>query len=1601
MSLTLNQMQRFTKRFRERGGLAERLAGLLFERAAPELLEQFEPDTLTALGRGALAFLESPGDLKVRVYNPEFGTHGWTAPYTVLELALPDRPFIVDSVRTALRRRGLEPQHVLHPVVNVVRENGKITELADAAPSSSGERLAYELFFVAPSGSKTDRDALEAAVRDVLNDVLLATRDHHAMRTRAAALGRELGELADAAEGDYKDELLEYAALLDWLTDDHFVFLGYREYDILEHEGVPSLRATPGSGLGILSKPSSAYEAPTPLADLQGGLRERVLGGRVVTVSKTNAEATVHRGARMDYLGIKRLGGGAVVGERRFVGLWTSKALAAPVEAVPVLRRKLRLVLELDGAEPGSHDFKALVSVFGSLPRDELFWSDAPRLLADIRTVMAGPGGVRLTLRPDPLARGVAVMVIMPRERFNAPVRRRVQAYLAKELAATHTDYQLAMGDDEEGVRLHFFFSTPADYRGLSVGALETGVAALTRTWDDRLGDLLRQGRGRVAGGRLAARYLGAFDERYRADTAPETALRDVERLESLASAPFVVNLLNPHDPAHTSQQGLGREASHLEVYHRGRTLVLSDVLPLLENLGLRVLEQVSYTFGLKTADLSTEERQALGFGETAGDFYARGLDIFRVQDAAGQPLTVERDGDRLRAALTALLTGEAENDRLNRLVLSAGLGVRQVALLRTLNMVAAQLSPSVSRTFIADAMLNHPGLAARLMELFELKFAPGVTDREASLEAAQASFDEGLQAVSSLAEDGALRALADLVGAAVRTNYFLDKPYISLKLESARVAQMPEPRPLFEIAVAAPHVEGVHLRGGRVARGGLRWSDRPDDFRTEVLGLMKTQTTKNAVIVPVGSKGGFVLKGAPTDRDALQTFVREQYQTYLRGLLDLTDNLVNGQVVHPAGLVIYDPPDPYLVVAADKGTATFSDLANEVAAEYGFWLGDAFASGGSRGYDHKAEGITARGAWEGVKRHFLELGVDVLKEPVTAFGVGDMSGDVFGNGLLYTRTIKLQAAFNHLHIFLDPNPDPEASYAERERLFRLPRSSWEDYNRARISEGGGVFSRTAKSVPLSPQVRAMLGVDAAALSGQDLVRAILKMPADLFWNGGVGTYVKASFETHAEVGDSSNNAVRADAGELRVRVVGEGGNLGFTQRGRVEYALAGGRLNTDAVDNSAGVDMSDHEVNLKIALGPLVENGALSETARNDLLKEMTAEISALVLNDNAQQALALSLAQRRAERDPALFASLQDYLAERGGLRPDLEALPSTKTALTRPYTRPELAVLMAYTKLGLSRRLLETDFPDEPHFQRYLHNYFPKALRERFPEAIAAHPLRREIIAAQFTNTVVGTLGVSFVHRALRQTGSSPAAVVRASLVALELLAAPKLAADILGSGADTDAQYAELDLLSRAVEAVVSWLLRGGVRVDPLPAFMAAYQQPLQTLRRDLGDLLVGEELKRFEVRLEGVQGTFAPTLAADLASLAYLPGLLGAVRAAERSSTDLVAAARGFYALSDRLSLGALRDALLALPTRDKWEKVALGGLVIDLRRVQLELCVRFLKSGERTLEAFFARHEATLRRYDATLAEVQADDALGLASGGVLRGVLEELLAAA
>ena len=1571
----------------------------LFEKAGVGFLSLFDTEDLAAIARSSLRFVDRrrKEEIKVRVYNPTPGRHGWKADFTVVEILLQDRPFLVDSVPGCLASLGLELVDFLHPVIRIRRDGtGKLQRVKPQPDESTLE--AYELFLVRQV-ERSHHKQIKNRVMSVLGDVVLTSIDYPAMKHKALDLSDYLkGLAAEAGAGlpfqEGAVDLREYASFVEWLLADNFVFLGYREYRISDHKGRRCMQTRPGSGLGILRRiENSAYFKATPLEKIPKKLRKRMTSGPVLMVTKTNAESTVHRPVRMDYIGVKVYDeSGRPAGERRFLGLFTSRALSTSVELIPLLRRKLKQVLALDGGVEGSHDFKQVTAIFNSIPRDELFWSPSDQLHRDIRTIMGieRQRRVRLTARPDPLGRGLALMVIIPRDRFSTKVRQRIQGFLAERLQADHVDYHLAMGEGDAKARLHFFFTTELTIDAVDLPGLDRQIAEFTRSWEEDVLDEMLKRHDRSEARRLVDGYAKAFEEGYRVEMSTQLAARDIENLEALGDDPYLVDLVAR---ARGSDQVV---STQVRIYHQQSTLVLSEVFPILENLGLRIIEQISY---------SPDGGRVLPEGSRNPSL---GIDIFRVLDHSGSPIDVDRLGKVLTEALLELLYGRAANDRLNRLVLRAGMSVRQVAVLRTYRAYLSQVQAATSLSFVADALVKHPGCARAIYEFFEARFgASGNGSRKTAVAKARLAFDEQLAPVSSLSEDETLGTLLRIVAATVRTNFFLGHPRIALKIDSSKVPVMPDPRPLFEIFVGSPGMEGIHLRGGRVARGGIRWSDRPDDFRTEVLGLMKTQMTKNAVIVPVGSKGGFVLKNPPAERTELREHVREQYQTFVRGLLDLTDNLVEGEIVPPRGLVIYDEADPYLVVAADKGTARFSDLANQISQEYRFWLGDAFASGGSQGYDHKREAITARGSWECVRRHFREIGIRFGEEVVTVAGIGDMSGDVFGNGMLYSERIRLLAAFNHLHIFLDPSPDPETNFGERRRLFETPGSTWEDYDPKLISRGGGVYSRHAKLIKLSAAVRKMLDLkDETSLSGRALIRAILKMEVDLLWNGGIGTYVKSSSERHGDVGDQSNDNVRVNASQIRARVVGEGGNLGFTQLGRIEYGLRGGQINTDAIDNSAGVDMSDHEVNIKILLQLPVQAGGLSLEDRNRLLKEMTDEVSRLVLEDNYSQSLCLSLAEERSRADLSLFESLQEHLSDRGDLDRVVEELPDGRTYRERAgqhlgLTRPELAVLLAYTKMALTRHLLLSNLPDQEFVQDYLSDYFPTLLMERYSEWARAHRLRREIIACQLTNLVVDKVGIAFIHGMIRDTGATPPEVVQAAVAALVILDLGSFLQQIfaLDDKVAAESQYRALRDVDRAVRGIVQWILLGDVDLDRLSEFVEHHRPPMTKLRKRMARFLPRAEKTLYSEKAQKfVEDGFPKRLSGQVASLDYLPSSMGLIHAADSTSATLEEAARAFYALGDKLHLGVQRDAIRSLPRKSKWEKIAATSLIMDLRSVQRQITIEFLKARSRreglTLDAFLERDQRTYDRFEQAIWDPESNPEMALAKAGVVTRML-------
>jgi glutamate dehydrogenase len=1506
----------------EQAARLEALIRIYYGAGAPEDLLQRNASDLygAALSHLNFAARRAPGEAKVRVYTPQLEEHGWTSTHTVVELVNDDMPFLVDSVSMELNRLGSGVHLIIHPVARVRRDETGL--LLDVLPfDTPAEDAQLESFLHAEVVRETDPehlDRLRAGLERVLEDVRAAVEDWPAMVARAREV---IADLERGLQTVDPEELAESKALLEWIVDNHFTFLGYREYDLVSENGEHGLRRVPDTGLGILRNgDDEAAEGVVKLAP------EAVALARAkdpLVLTKANSRATVHRPSYLDYVGVKRFDeSGEVVGERRFLGLYTSTAYSASPHDIPLLRRKVRKVRERSGLPPGSHDDKALLEVLESLPRDELFQISDDDLF-DIAMGIVRLGErqrVRLFVRRDTFGRFLSCLVFVPRERFNTQVREKIEEILQEVFEGVSADYTVRLSASVLA-RMHFvIYTRPGAKREYDVPEIEARLVEATRTWVDDLGDALVEHLGEERGTELFALYRDAFPAAYRDDFTPEAAVLDVERMERL----------DPEgDLAMTLYRPLEAEPDFfvLKLLRSGQPILLSDVLPLLEDMGVKVYDERPYEI------------------DRAGPVDAWIYD-FGLTHAEG-PLDLDRVGEAFKDAFARAWRGEIEVDGFNRLVLSAGLTWREIAVLRALAKYLRQAGSTFSQAYMEETLSANPEIVRNLVDLFKVRFDPARGDGpEDEADEIAARIEKEVDAVASLDDDRILRSFLRLVQATLRTNYFQvaddgqPKAYLSFKFDPALVPDLPLPRPMYEIWVYSPRTEGVHLRGGRVARGGIRWSDRREDFRTEILGLMKAQMVKNAVIVPVGAKGGFVVKRPPSDREALRDEVVACYRILMQGLLDLTDNLVGGETVPPRDVVRYDDDDPYLVVAADKGTAKFSDLANSVAAEYGFWLGDAFASGGSAGYDHKAMGITARGAWESVKRHFRELGVDVQTTEVTAVGIGDMAGDVFGNGMLLSRHLKLVAAFNHEHIFLDPDPEPEASFKERERLFNLPRSSWADYDPEVISAGGGVFPRSAKSIPLSPEVRRRLGVESEALPPNDLIRAILTAEVDLLWNGGIGTFVKASSESHLDVGDKANDGLRADGKDIRARVVGEGGNLGLTQRGRIEYALAGGRIYTDAIDNSAGVDCSDHEVNIKILLGGVVADGDMTEKQRNELLAEMTDDVARLVLRNNYRQTQAISLATSQASSMLGVHSRLIQHLEQTGRLRRELAALPSEEVIAERGgLVAPELAVLLAYAKIELFDALVASDLPDDPYMANELVRYFPRVLSERFRERMDSHRLRRELIATYVTNSLVNRAGITFAFRLAEETGAHASDIARAYTVAREVfdLRALWTAIEDLDDAIPAEVQLAMLLEGRKLVERATRWLVRSRPRPIEIEEEIAYFAPGAALLTEALPRLLLGADLAAVERKTtEYVKGGAPKELAARVAGLGAMFSALDIVEVATAAGEPTEEVAAVFHGVGARLQLQWLRDAITALPRDNRWQTLARAALRDEL-----------------------------------------------------------------
>ncbi|UFQ15997.1 MULTISPECIES: NAD-glutamate dehydrogenase [Streptomyces] len=1584
---------------------------------APEDLADRDPVDVfgAAFSHYRLAENRPQGTANVRVHTPTVEENGWTCSHSVVEVVTDDMPFLVDSVTNELSRQGRGIHVVIHPQVVVRRDvTGKLLEVL---PTEAGVERPHdalvESWIHVEMDRETDRADLKQITADllrILSDVRETVEDWEKMRDAALRIADELP--SEPTADDLRDQEVEEAReLLRWLADNHFTFLGFREYRLTEDD---SLAAVPGTGLGILRADPHHGDDHHPVSPsfnrLPADARAKAREHKLLVLTKANSRATVHRPSYLDYVGVKKFDAeGNVVGERRFLGLFSSAAYTESVRRVPVIRRKVAEVLKGAGFSANSHDGRDLLQILETYPRDELFQTPADELRSIVTSVLylQERRRLRLYLRKDEYGRYYSALVYLPRDRYTTGVRLRIIDILKEELNGASVDFT-AWNTESILSRIHFVVRVPKgaevpDLSDADVERIEQRLVDAARSWADGFAEALTAECGEERAAELLRRYGSAFPEGYKADHSPRAAVADLQHLEQLGHGDkdFALSLYEP--------VGAGPGERRFKIYRSGEQVSLSAVLPVLQRLGVEVTDERPYE--LRCADRSNAW------------IYDFGLRMPKSPNGGGDYLA--DDGrERFQEAFAAAWTGAAEVDGFNSLVLRAGLNWRQAMVLRAYAKYLRQAGATFSQDYMEDTLRNNVHTTRLLVSLFEARMSPdhqraGTELTDGLLE----ELDGALDQVASLDEDRILRSFLTVIKATLRTNFFQKTEsgephtYVSMKFDPQAIPDLPAPRPAYEIWVYSPRVEGVHLRFGKVARGGLRWSDRREDFRTEILGLVKAQMVKNTVIVPVGAKGGFVAKQLPdpsVDRDAWLAEGIACYKTFISALLDITDNLVAGEVVPPAQVVRHDGDDTYLVVAADKGTATFSDIANQVAESYDFWLGDAFASGGSAGYDHKGMGITARGAWESVKRHFRELGCDTQSEDFTVVGVGDMSGDVFGNGMLLSEHIRLVAAFDHRHIFIDPKPDAATSYAERRRLFELPRSSWADYDKKLLSNGGGVFPRSAKAIQLNAHIREALGIESgvAKMTPADLMRAILQAPVDLLWNGGIGTYVKSSAESNADVGDKANDAIRVNGSDLRVKVVGEGGNLGLTQLGRIEFARAGGRINTDAIDNSAGVDTSDHEVNIKILLNAVVTDGDMTVKQRNKLLAEMTDEVGQLVLRNNYAQNTALANA---VAQSPSLLHAHQRFmrrLGKQGHLDRSLEFLPNDRQIREllnsgRGLTQPELAVLLAYTKITAADELIQTTLPDDPYLRRLLHAYFPKALREKFPEQVDGHALRREIITTVLVNDTVNTGGSTFLHRLREETGASLEEIVRAQLAAREIFGLSEVwdAVEALDNVVAADVQTRVRLHSRRLVERGARWLLNNRPQPLQLAETIAFFSQGVAQVWDELPNLLRGSDLEWYQgIRDELTAAGVPDELAQRVAGFSSAFPTLDIVAVADRVGKEPMAVSEVYYDLADRLRITQLMDRIIELPRADRWQSMARASIREDLYAAHAALTADVLAAGdgaatpEERFKAWEEKNAPILSRARATLEEIQSSDAFDLANLSVAMRTMRTLL---
>lgn len=1536
-----------------------------------------------------------PHECKLRVFNPDQKIHQWQSTHTIIELSYDDMPFLVDSMRIELDRLG----YTLHLIVSaggLKVERNADGDLVDFPPTEAPlhhGNIVHEAIAHIEIDRETDPKALTSIQENlyqVLKDVTIVVRDWLKMRDKMQEVIQELEQLNKVSTALDHHEIQESIAFLKWIVDNRFTFLGFRAYELVGtvEEGVDieesaALKLISNSGLGVVSDESSS-KIIRYFHELPPKARKMALSDKILIIAKTNTKATVHRRSYTDLLVIKRFNQkGEFIGEYRFIGLYTSEAYNTDPQIIPVLRDKISMVLKKSALPTHGHGARALRNILSNLPRDDLFQANIDELyeLAMGILNLQERRRIRLFVRKDAYNRYYSCLVYVPRENFNTDLLYKMRDLLCHTFQGEEVTFTTQFFESILA-RIHFVVRVnPKHHITYHLKEVENQLIEIGRSWYDDLRENLLLYFGEEQGNDLMKRYTRAFPAGYRETFNSQEAIYDIEYIEKLKT---------PLDLQMSFYRSSDKTLSHnlsFKLFHLDSTVPLSDALPMLENMGLRVIGEQPYEIIFQ-------------------DGSSVWINNFIMEYSSDKQLNVEDYKELFQNAFYKIWRGEVENDGFNRLVLKARLNWHEVCMFRAYAKYLKQTGFRFSQQYIEETLINNADVAMLLVKLFKFLFDPEQAnnispDAIANLET---EIKNALDLVANLDQDRILRRYWEVIKATLRTNFFQyeiindvpqPKLYLSFKFDSSKIPELPLPLPMYEIFVYSSLFEGVHLRAGKVARGGIRWSDRKEDFRTEVLGLMKAQRVKNALIVPAGAKGGFVLKDASSEGNTIAGAI-ECYKKFIYGLLDITDNLAGNKVIHPKDVVRYDENDPYLVVAADKGTATFSDIANSIAKEYHFWLGDAFASGGSTGYDHKKMAITSRGAWESVKHHFQLIGIDI-HQPFTVVGIGDMSGDVFGNGMLLSNQIKLIAAFNHMHIFIDPNPDPEISYNERSRLFHLPRSSWEDYNKDLLSPGGGIYKRSAKSIQISPEIQSILKIEQTTLEPNELIKAILKAPVDLLWNGGIGTYVKSSLENDLEVGDRANDAIRINGSELRCHVVGEGGNLGCTQLGRIEYELMNaGKINTDFIDNSAGVDCSDHEVNIKILLNECVNSKEMTEEERNLLLSEMREEVAKLVLQDNYRQVRTITRESIQCFDSLGLYIRYLDDQENSGKINRKIEFLPSKSTLLDRKaagkgLTRPEIAVLMAYNKIIIKEEILSSSLLEQDSFDKFIAMAFPQELNEKFKQQLKTHRLKNEIIATQLSNVIVNEMGIVFVYQMMDETGAQAADVVHAYVVMRELFDMPwllKAIDEIVDKNKNLQLTKLELEMTLEAMRLTrrgVRWLLRNQGPPYNITETIHNYSAYVNELYKKLPHLLIGSEKEDYEIQMENLIVAGVPKdVALKVASARYIYSALNIVLIATKHKADINHVATIYFILAERLGLSWFREKINAYPVDDRWSVLARSSFKdeLDVEQRALTICaLRWINEDTKNLNAsidqWLKQHQNLLTRWEMVLTQLR------------------------